>query len=62
MKRFSCGDVVPNCKARFDAATEADLLAQIANHARNDHGMSSLPDSLVQEVKRHIIEYDGSNG
>jgi predicted small metal-binding protein len=62
MKRFSCGDVVPNCKARFEAAGESDLLAQIARHARNDHGLLSMPDDLLQEVKRHIVDFDGARG
>lgn len=60
MKRFSCGDVVPNCKARFEGANEADLFAQIARHAREDHGMLSISDDLVQAVKGRITD-DGKN-
>jgi len=63
MKRFSCGDVVPNCKARFEGANEADLLSQIARHAQDDHGMTSIPEDVLQQVRRHIVDYsDSRNG
>jgi predicted small metal-binding protein len=63
MKRFSCGDVVPNCRARFEGASEADVLAKIARHASEDHGMTSISDDMLQTVRRHIVDYsDAPNG
>lgn len=59
MKKFSCGDVVPNCRASFEGATEADVLEKVARHAKEDHGMTSIPDDLVQQVRRHIVDYSG---
>ena len=56
MKQFSCGDVVPGCKAVFQAEDESGILTQVAHHARHDHGMSAVPDALVQQVRSHIQE------
>jgi len=54
MKQFSCGDVVPGCKAVFQAEDEPGVLAQVAVHARNDHGMDSVPDHLVEQIRGWI--------
>lgn len=54
MKQFSCGDVVPGCQRTFSAATEQDLLGQVAAHAQADHGLSALPPSLVDQVRSNI--------
>jgi predicted small metal-binding protein len=59
MKHFSCGDVVPNCRARFEGATEAEILAKIAKHASEDHGMTSIPDDMLQTVRSHITDWNG---
>ena len=61
MKRFSCGDVVPNCSAKFQAASEAELMGQIERHAREDHGLTSLSDDLVSAVRSRIVESDVVN-
>ena len=54
MKEFSCGDVVPGCSARFTARTTDEILAAVATHARDDHGLADIPDELVQQVKSNI--------
>ncbi len=56
MKQFSCGDVVPGCKAVFQAEDESGILAQVAHHASHDHGMTSVPAELVQQVRGQIRE------
>jgi predicted small metal-binding protein len=56
MKSFACGDVVPNCSARFRAETEDDLLRQVAQHAREDHGLTDLPEGLVSAVRARILD------
>ncbi|WP_375478873.1 DUF1059 domain-containing protein [uncultured Jatrophihabitans sp.] len=55
MKTFACGDVVPGCNARFVCSSEEELLAQVAAHARADHGMATVPQSLVDEVRSAIV-------
>ncbi len=54
MKKFSCGDVVPGCSAAFMAPTDDDILAQVARHASEDHGLASVPDEIVDAVRRKI--------
>ena len=55
MKKFSCGDVVPSCAARFQASSNVELLAKVAAHARDAHGLDPVPPGLVAEVERHIV-------
>lgn len=55
MKSFACGAVVPNCIAVFHAPTDDALLAQVAEHAQRDHGMSTVPPELVEQVRSHIV-------
>jgi len=50
MKEFCCGDVVAGCSARFTGATNEEILAAVARHAREDHGLESVPDALVTQV------------
>ena len=57
MKSFSCGAVVPNCTAKFTGDTEEDVLAQVADHARRDHGMSEVPTEIVDQVRANIQEF-----
>jgi predicted small metal-binding protein len=56
LKQFSCGDVVPGCKAVFRAEDESGIFAHVAEHAQRDHGMTSIPDALVEQVRSHIRE------
>lgn len=50
MKQFACGDVVPGCHRTFHG-TEDQVLQAVAVHARDDHGLSSIPDALVRQVR-----------
>ena len=54
MKRFACGDVVPGCDATFVCDTEDDILVQVAQHAAEAHGMSEVPESVVDQVRARI--------
>lgn len=58
MKEFFCGAVVPDCTARFEADEEAGILAQVARHAHDDHGMEHVPDSVIEAVRSHIHDVD----
>lgn len=55
MKAFSCGDVVPGCEARFVCSSEEEVLARVAQHARDDHGMVEIDDDLVRTVRASIV-------
>lgn len=56
MKRFSCGDVVPGCDARFVGRTDADILTQVGPHAADAHGLAQVPAEVVEAVHRHLHE------
>ena len=56
MKEFSCGDVVAGCTARFRGNSNEEILAAVAKHAREDHGLTSVPPALVEQVLAAIRE------
>jgi predicted small metal-binding protein len=56
MKEFSCGDVIPDCGARFRVGSEAEMLAVCAVHAQHHHGLTEpqLPEDLAARVRAAI--------
>ena len=54
MKQFACGDVVPGCSATFSADTDDEILSAVTEHARRDHGITEMPDSVVASVRENI--------
>ena len=54
MKTFTCGAVVAGCTAAFAAETEEEILEQVARHAREEHGMTEVPEELVRQVLANI--------
>ncbi|MEV8508459.1 DUF1059 domain-containing protein [Actinoplanes sp. NPDC051475] len=54
MKTFACGDVVPGCDATFVCDTEDEILAAVARHAAEDHGLTSVPPELVEAVRAAV--------
>ena len=55
MKRFSCGSVVPGCTATFAAPTVEGILDQVAAHAQEAHGLSTVPPELVDAVRLNVV-------
>ena len=56
MKEFRCGAIVPGCDAKFEAASEEEILEQVAVHAREEHGMDEVPPDVVDNVRARITE------
>lgn len=54
MKSFRCGDVVAGCTRSF-VGTEQDILAEVARHARVDHGLVEIPAELVAQVQSAMV-------
>jgi predicted small metal-binding protein len=54
MKKFSCGDVVPGCTAKWALPDEEAILTAVARHAAEDHGITEVSDELVQAVRANI--------
>ena len=55
MKQFACGDVVPGCDARWVCDTDDEVLAHVAVHAREAHGLDDIPQELVDDVRSRIV-------
>ena len=55
MKAFSCGDVVPGCDKRWVRSSDEELLREVASHAREAHGLISIPDELLASVRAAIV-------
>jgi len=53
-KNIACGDIVPGCEFTATAATEEELLAQVAAHAAHDHGVTDITPELAAKVKAAI--------
>lgn len=54
MKQFYCGAVIPGCQAKFTASSEAEILQQVAEHARRDHGLKDVPPHVAEQVRSLI--------
>ena len=53
-KNIACGDIVPGCAFTATAATEEELIAQVAAHAAHDHGVTEITPQLAAQVKAAI--------
>jgi predicted small metal-binding protein len=53
-KKFACGDVVNGCAWSITADNEEELFKKIAEHARKDHGITEIPNDLIQKVQSKI--------
>ena len=56
--QLACGDVMPGCTARFEAADQDALLGQVAQHAAADHGITEITpeirDAVVSRI--HVVD------
>jgi predicted small metal-binding protein len=55
VKAFRCGDVVPGCNRVFSGVDRADILAQVAEHARADHAVD-MNAALTAAVEAKLVE------
>ena len=51
---IACGDVMPGCDATFEADDKDALMAQVAQHAEADHGVSEITPEVAQAVEGAI--------
>jgi predicted small metal-binding protein len=49
-KMLRCRDVGFDCEAEVRADTQDEILAQVVAHAREAHGISEVPDEVVQRA------------
>jgi predicted small metal-binding protein len=55
-KELNCGDLMPGCRTVIEGQDEAEILAKAAAHAREHHGVASVPREVVEKVKAAIRE------
>ena len=53
-KQIACGDVVPGCSFTASAATEDELVKQVAAHAAEKHGVTDITPELAAKVRGAI--------
>jgi predicted small metal-binding protein len=53
-KRIACAEIVPDCTFTASAATEEELLQQVAAHAAHDHGITEITPALAAKVRAAI--------
>jgi predicted small metal-binding protein len=56
MKQFKCGDVVPGCQWVTQREDEQQLLTEIQEHARDEHGMDEVPPQVADQIRSVITE------
>lgn len=55
-KALACGDVVPGCKEILTGKDENEVMQKAAMHAKNAHGMPSIPPDVAKKAKAAIKE------
>lgn len=53
-KRIACAEIVPDCPFTATAATDEELLQQVAAHAAHDHGITEITPELAAQVRAAI--------
>lgn len=53
-KHIACGDVVAGCKWQAEAASEAELMKKVVEHAAEAHGVHEVSPDLAAKVKEAI--------
>lgn len=54
MKELKCGDVGFDCDAVVRADSEEEVMAQVATHAREAHGMDQIDDATAGKIRAQI--------
>jgi predicted small metal-binding protein len=54
VKSFRCGDVVPGCTRAFTGLDD-DIMAQVEQHARRDHGLAQLSAELDAQIRANFV-------
>jgi predicted small metal-binding protein len=52
---LACGDAVPGCSARFEDESREVVLQQVAQHAREDHGVTDVTPEMLEAMAANIV-------
>ena len=53
--RLSCGDAMPGCSARFEDDSRDVILEQVAQHARDAHGVTDVTPEMLEAIGANIV-------
>ena len=53
-KQLACGDVVPGCSFKAEAASEDELMKKVAEHAAKQHGVKDVTPELQGKLKSAV--------
>jgi predicted small metal-binding protein len=53
-KVLKCGELMPGCNAVMEGHDEAEVMKKAAEHARKDHGMTTIPPDVAKKVQGAI--------
>jgi len=53
-KELRCGDLMPGCDFVAKGNTSDEVMQKAAEHARKDHGMTSIPPDVAQKAQSAI--------
>ncbi|MBI4590012.1 MAG: DUF1059 domain-containing protein [Candidatus Rokubacteria bacterium] len=53
-KILRCGDLMPGCNAVVEGKDVAEVMAKAAEHAKKDHGVTTIPPELAAKAQAAI--------
>ena len=53
-RELHCADVGFDCEGVMKGATDEDVMAQAAEHARDVHGMNEIDDETAAQIRAQI--------
>ncbi|MBI2199273.1 MAG: DUF1059 domain-containing protein [Candidatus Rokubacteria bacterium] len=53
-KILKCGDLMPGCSFVAEGKDVAEVMAKGAEHAKKDHGMTTMPPEMIPKVQAAI--------
>lgn len=60
-KTLRCGTIFPGCDYVMHGETDADVLAKLADHAREAHEIGHIPDDLREKIVAHMAAEEGGH-
>lgn len=53
-KIIRCADLMPGCNAVVEGKDVAEVMAKAAEHAKKDHGLTTIPPEMISKVQAAI--------
>jgi predicted small metal-binding protein len=53
-KIIRCADLMPGCNAVVEGKDVAEVMAKAAEHAKKDHGVTTIPPEMIPQVPAAI--------